>query len=129
MTERTPEAAVDWGSLELCLVGKLQARVPGGPPHLCRTCHRPIAVYGRILPCLHVFCYSCAVVPGNACTICNTRVESVDRHDGSLEQLYVCMNEECAQAFPSEAELEQHTYVCHVLNASDKCSQRIQLDD
>lgn len=41
-------------------LGRLVARGAGSRVHFCFTCHAPIAVYGRLMPCMHTFCLACA---------------------------------------------------------------------
>jgi len=45
--------------LEEC-VGHIHERRGGDKTHFCVSCSLPIAVYGRLQPCLHAFCLSCA---------------------------------------------------------------------
>jgi hypothetical protein len=40
--------------------GRLVRRAPGARVHFCVACLSPIAVYGRLLPCMHTFCLACA---------------------------------------------------------------------
>jgi hypothetical protein len=40
--------------------GYLHQRQPGDKVHFCICCQTPIAIYGRLLPCLHAFCLTCA---------------------------------------------------------------------
>uniref|UniRef100_A0A915JP11 RING-type domain-containing protein n=1 Tax=Romanomermis culicivorax TaxID=13658 RepID=A0A915JP11_ROMCU len=35
-------------------------KVPDPDIHCCEICDLPILIYGRMLPCKHVFCYDCA---------------------------------------------------------------------
>nr|CAB3228057.1 ZF(RING/C2H2)-1 zinc finger protein [Phallusia mammillata] len=35
--------------------------------HVCETCSLPIRSYGRMIPCKHVFCFSCAKKTDNNC--------------------------------------------------------------
>lgn len=37
--------------------------------HVCINCEYPIAIYGRIWPCLHAFCLSCASEMAK-CSLC-----------------------------------------------------------
>lgn len=30
--------------------------------HFCEHCNKPILIYGRLIPCKHVFCFSCATI-------------------------------------------------------------------
>ena len=36
--------------------------------HCCETCSLPILIYGRMIPCKHVFCFDCAKKAGKRCT-------------------------------------------------------------
>lgn len=45
---------------EPCSIGHVQRRLPGDRSHFCVSCSFPIAVYGRLYPCLHAFCLACA---------------------------------------------------------------------
>ena len=40
--------------------GYVHERRGGDKTHFCVACSFPIAVYGRLQPCLHAFCLSCA---------------------------------------------------------------------
>jgi hypothetical protein len=40
--------------------GRLVQRAAGNRTHFCVVCLTPIAVYGRLLPCMHTFCLACA---------------------------------------------------------------------
>jgi hypothetical protein len=40
--------------------GILHQRRTGDKTHFCICCQTPIAIYGRLLPCLHAFCLTCA---------------------------------------------------------------------
>ena len=47
--------------------GPAEAR--GARVHVCIHCDYPIAIYGRIWPCLHAFCLSCASEMAK-CSLC-----------------------------------------------------------
>lgn len=36
--------------------------------HFCERCSKPILIYGRLIPCKHVFCYTCANLCINSAT-------------------------------------------------------------
>jgi hypothetical protein len=40
--------------------GSLVQRAPGNKVHLCISCNFPVAVFGRLYPCLHAYCLACA---------------------------------------------------------------------
>ncbi len=46
--------------------------------HFCISCEFPIAVYGRVWPCLHVFCLSCAADMAK-CLVCRGIVGKIER--------------------------------------------------
>ena len=57
------------------------AAVPPPPrrrAHSCVVCDFPIAVYGRLTPCLHAFCAECATTLP-VCYLCNAQVARVER--------------------------------------------------
>jgi hypothetical protein len=41
-------------------VGHIHQRKAGSQAHFCITCSFPVAVFGRLYPCLHAFCIACA---------------------------------------------------------------------
>lgn len=41
-------------------IGSLHQRKPGDRTHFCISCSFPVAVFGRIYPCLHAYCLACA---------------------------------------------------------------------
>ncbi|KAF8056235.1 CS2 [Scenedesmus sp. PABB004] len=58
--------------------GVLHVRRPGDKTHFCICCQVPIAVYGRLVPCKHAFCLTCASdMP--ACFICLAGISRMQR--------------------------------------------------
>lgn len=49
-------------------LGDVERRPPGSRVHFCTLCDMPIAVYGRLHPCKHVYCMAC-VSDMTACTL------------------------------------------------------------
>jgi E3 ubiquitin-protein ligase Hakai len=47
-------------SEEAAGVGHIHQRKAGTQAHFCITCSFPVAVFGRLYPCLHAFCIACA---------------------------------------------------------------------
>eukprot|EP00955_Chlamydomonas_euryale_P027434 289255-Chlamydomonas_euryale.AAC.10 len=41
-------------------LGCVRTQRPGDRSHFCVCCSLPILVYGRLYPCLHAFCLTCA---------------------------------------------------------------------
>jgi E3 ubiquitin-protein ligase Hakai len=52
--------STDSSSYVINLVGVKARRRPGDKVHICVRCNFPIAVYGRLDPCEHVYCLTCA---------------------------------------------------------------------
>ncbi|EMP27948.1 Histone-lysine N-methyltransferase SETDB1 [Chelonia mydas] len=54
------------------------------PVHFCHHCGFPIRIYGRMIPCLHVFCYDCAALHGEKgdkkCPSCSEPVQQVEHY-------------------------------------------------
>ncbi|XP_044847537.1 histone-lysine N-methyltransferase SETDB1 isoform X5 [Mauremys mutica] len=54
------------------------------PVHFCHHCGFPIRIYGRMIPCLHVFCCDCAALHGEKgakkCPTCREPVQQVERY-------------------------------------------------
>ncbi|KAI1882119.1 hypothetical protein AGOR_G00247400 [Albula goreensis] len=58
------------------------------PMHFCDKCGLPIKIYGRMIPCKHVFCYDCAVLhekkgdklcPGVSLYSCTDPVQRIEQ--------------------------------------------------
>ncbi|CAL8467888.1 g7426 [Coccomyxa elongata] len=79
-------------------------RVQEGKVHFCILCDYPVAVYGRVWPCLHTYCLSCASsLP--SCSLCQTeilRVERVTREQG------LHISPATLQSFKTEEDLQNH---------------------
>ncbi|XP_060784119.1 E3 ubiquitin-protein ligase Hakai isoform X2 [Neoarius graeffei] len=86
------------------------------PVHFCDKCGLPIKIYGRMIPCKHVFCYDCAVLyekksdktcpglPLYSCTEPVQRIEQCQR--GSL---YMCsILQGCKRTYLSQRDLQAH---------------------
>ena len=62
-------------------------RAAAGKTHFCVTCRAPIAVYGRLVPCRHAYCLSCATDMAQCfmcvCLFC-VRVVCVERRDAAV---------------------------------------------
>ncbi|KAK9816664.1 hypothetical protein WJX72_003463 [[Myrmecia] bisecta] len=85
-------------------VGHLHAKQKGDRVHMCICCEYPIAVYGRVWPCLHAYCLSCTS-DMKQCYLCQSdisRIERVPCENG----LYI--SAATMQSFKSEEELAQH---------------------
>jgi hypothetical protein len=87
--------------------------------HCCDTCLKPILIYGRMIPCKHVFCLNCATSQANKCQRCGdkvTRVEPV-----GLGSIYMCSHggsryghNGCRRTYLSQRDLQAHIQHRHV---------------
>lgn len=83
--------------------------------HTCEKCERPIMIYGRMIPCRHVFCLACAQTPHPppTCPRCGevvTRVEPT-----GLGTVFMCTHggsrhgrEGCKRTYLSQRDLMAH---------------------
>ncbi|KAG5845976.1 hypothetical protein ANANG_G00144860 [Anguilla anguilla] len=86
------------------------------PVHFCDKCGLPIKIYGRMIPCKHVFCYECAVLyekkcdkmcPGVSLYSCTDPVQRIEQClRGSL---FMCsMVQGCKRTYLSQRDLQAH---------------------
>lgn len=90
------------------LLGHKSARRVGDKIHICTNCNFPISVYGRLLPCQHSFCFTCAndVCQGDGkCYLCSVKAEELEQLE-ALQGLGVCAH--CLKTFHPEEELRNH---------------------
>ncbi|XP_019334495.1 histone-lysine N-methyltransferase SETDB1 isoform X4 [Alligator mississippiensis] len=54
------------------------------PVHFCHQCGFPIRIYGRMIPCQHVYCYDCASLYGERgnrkCPDCDVPVQQIEHY-------------------------------------------------
>lgn len=103
--------------------------------HFCEHCEKPILIYGRLIPCKHVFCYSCATlcltlqnnqlqqtnnnnngnnsnssssanVTTKGCHRCGNRALRAERN--TLNSIFVCQIETCRRTYLSARDLQAH---------------------
>ncbi|KAI8782334.1 E3 ubiquitin-protein ligase Hakai [Biomphalaria glabrata] len=81
--------------------------------HLCEICELPILVYGRMLPCKHIFCFGCARKSEKACRRCNGKVQKVEK--SALGTVFVCTHgapkhdvHGCRRTYLSHRDLQSH---------------------
>ena len=81
--------------------------VCGPPPqvHICTKCDSPIAVYGMLLPCRHVFALECAHGMVPTCYLCFAKVEEVRKIVASETPLHLCGV--CLRGYESQDELSE----------------------
>lgn len=56
--------------------------------HICEKCLLPILIYGRLSPCKHVFCLSCAEKSNGTCARCESIVERIE--PAGIGHIFVC---------------------------------------
>lgn len=81
--------------------------------HMCICCKLPIRLYGRLIPCKHVFCHACAVKQGDRCSCCEDRVSRIEK--APLGSVFMCLHggiqygyEGCRRTYLSKRDLEAH---------------------
>nr|CDS33116.1 zinc finger protein [Hymenolepis microstoma] len=75
--------------------------------HICDICDKPIVIYGRLKPCNHVFCFTCALSLPGKCRWCEAPYVSCDRH--LLGNIYQCTEDpKCRRTYMSQRDLEAH---------------------
>ncbi|XP_033831877.2 E3 ubiquitin-protein ligase Hakai [Periophthalmus magnuspinnatus] len=101
------------------------------PIHFCDKCGLPIQLYGRMIPCKHVFCYECALLhekkgdkmcPGLTMFSCSDPVQRIEQcQRGSLWMCSVVPG--CKRTYLSERDLQAHVNHRH-LRAAKSSSNR-----
>jgi len=94
------------------LVGK---KVLNPMIHSCDKCLKPILIYGRMIPCKHVFCLGCAQQFGEEriCPRCGEKVVRVEQ--AGLGNIFLCTiggsrygNNGCRRTYLSSRDLQAH---------------------
>lgn len=95
--------------------------------HCCDQCEKPILIYGRMIPCKHVFCLKCArEEPHKMCPRCKEKVVRVEQ--SGLGTVFMCShggtrygNTGCRRTYLSQRDLQAHINHRHVnSNAENK---------
>ncbi|XP_010213164.1 PREDICTED: E3 ubiquitin-protein ligase Hakai [Tinamus guttatus] len=81
------------------------------PVHFCDKCGLPIKMYGRMIPCKHVFCYDCAILHekkgDKMCPGCNEPVQRIEQCvRGSLFMCSIVQG--CKRTYLSQRDLQAH---------------------
>ena len=79
-----PMLSLDWDH-QVNLVGK---KVVNPMIHSCDKCLKPILIYGRMIPCKHVFCLGCAKQEDRVCPRCGDKVVRVEQ--AGLGNIFLC---------------------------------------
>lgn len=83
--------------------------------HCCDQCDKPILIYGRMIPCKHVFCLRCAriIEPFKSCPRCKEKVLRVEQ--SGLGTVFMCThggsrygNTGCRRTYLSQRDLQAH---------------------
>jgi len=74
--------------------------------HSCFKCSFPILVYGRLTPCQHAVCISCAETQ-SACTFCHQHIDKVETISDS-NFIHICSYSKCQRSYHSEYSLNEH---------------------
>lgn len=90
--------------------------------HCCDQCTKPILIYGRMIPCKHVFCLKCArSEPISLCPRCNEKVSRVEQ--SGLGSVFMCThggtrygNSGCRRTYLSQRDLQAHINHRHMEN-------------
>lgn len=88
--------------------------------HCCDQCEKPILIYGRMIPCKHVFCLRCArSEPIKICPRCKDKVIRVEQ--SGLGTVFMCThggsrygNTGCRRTYLSQRDLQAHINHRHV---------------
>lgn len=99
--------------------------------HCCDQCEKPILIYGRMIPCKHVFCLKCARdEPLKMCPRCKEKVIRVEQ--SGLGTVFMCShggsrygNTGCRRTYLSQRDLQAHINHRHV-NSGAESKQQVE---
>ncbi|CAG5058618.1 unnamed protein product [Parnassius apollo] len=110
-----PMLRLDW-SHRATLIGE---KVLNPMIYCCDICSKPILIYGRMIPCKHVFCLSCARSDHTHCPRCREKVLRVEQT--GLGTVFMCThsgtrygNTGCRRTYLSQRDLQAHINHRHV---------------
>jgi len=122
--------ALDWDH-KVNLVGK---KVLNPMIHCCDKCLKPILIYGRMIPCKHVFCLGCAKQEERNCPRCNDKVIRVEQ--AGLGNIFLCTiggsrygNNGCRRTYLSSRDLSAHINHRHSSKAGGEKAEKPKVDD
>ncbi|GLJ17876.1 hypothetical protein SUGI_0312700 [Cryptomeria japonica] len=93
------------------LVGRRSRRQVGAKVHFCVRCNLPIAIYGRLSPCEHAFCLTCAR-SDSSCYLCDERIQKIQSIK-MLEGIFICAAPHCLKSFLKRMDFELHLIEIH----------------
>ncbi|KAI5645233.1 hypothetical protein NE865_02781 [Phthorimaea operculella] len=115
-----PMLRLDW-SHRATLIGE---KVLNPMIYCCDTCSKPILIYGRMIPCKHVFCLSCARADHTHCPRCREKVLRVEQT--GLGTVFMCThsgtrygNTGCRRTYLSQRDLQAHINHRHVSSGGE----------
>uniref|UniRef100_A0A0A9XQU3 E3 ubiquitin-protein ligase Hakai n=1 Tax=Lygus hesperus TaxID=30085 RepID=A0A0A9XQU3_LYGHE len=92
--------------------------------HCCDKCLKPILIYGRMIPCKHVFCLACGRDEDKNCPRCMEPVTRVEQT--GLGTVFMCThggtrygNNGCRRTYLSQRDLQAHINHRHSSHLSD----------
>ncbi|XP_052779875.1 E3 ubiquitin-protein ligase Hakai-like [Mya arenaria] len=81
--------------------------------HCCELCFLPILIYGRMIQCKHVFCFTCAQKTEKSCARCGETVQRIEQ--SALGTVFLCTyggskhgNNGCRRTYLSQRDLNAH---------------------
>lgn len=88
--------------------------------HCCEQCEKPILIYGRMIPCKHVFCLKCARSETNkVCFRCKEKAIRVEH--ANLGAVFMCTHggtryesKGCRRTYLSQRDLQAHINHRHI---------------
>ncbi|KAL5224526.1 hypothetical protein ABZP36_011165 [Zizania latifolia] len=92
-------------------IGRRSRRPHGERVHICCRCEFPIALYGRLIPCEHAFCLTCAR-SDSSCYLCDERIQKIQTVK-MMEGIFICAAPMCLKSFLKKAEFESHVPEFH----------------
>ncbi|CAD5191021.1 E3 ubiquitin-protein ligase HAKAI homolog [Musa acuminata AAA Group] len=92
-------------------VGRRSRRNLGERVHFCVRCDFPIAMYGRLVPCEHAFCLTCARSDASCC-LCNERIQKIQSIK-MMEGIFICAAPNCLKSFLKQSDFESHIREAH----------------
>ncbi|XP_010935616.1 E3 ubiquitin-protein ligase HAKAI homolog [Elaeis guineensis] len=104
-------AVTSSGSTSVRSVGRRSRRHLGERVHFCVRCDFPIAIYGRLIPCEHAFCLTCARSDAS-CYLCEERIQKIQTIK-IMEGIFICAAPHCLKSFLKRPEFESHIHENH----------------
>ncbi|XP_046670852.1 E3 ubiquitin-protein ligase Hakai-like isoform X2 [Homalodisca vitripennis] len=91
--------------------------------HCCDKCMKPILIYGRMIPCKHVFCLACGKREDKVCPRCQEKVTRVEQT--GLGTVFMCTHggtrynsAGCRRTYLSQRDLQAHINHRHIAVSS-----------